>query len=95
MSPSYPEIMAEKDRQRRAKESASSRLAEARAEDEINTLHGIRDSLEKRVKQAEETARRADARALAAEKESSRSFLVSVAAVAVSVVAIIVSVLVR
>ena len=93
--PSYSEIMAEQERQRRASESAAARRAEARADDESESLRGIRDSLEKRVRQAEEAAQRADARALSAAKQAKMSFWISVIAVAVSVIGIIVSALVR
>lgn len=93
--PSYSEIMAEQERHRRASESAAARRAEARADDESESLRGIRDSLEKRVRQAEEAAQHADARALSAAKQSKMSFWISVIAVAVSVVGIIVSALVR
>ena len=92
---SYQEIMAEQERHRRASESAAARRAEARADDESESLRGIRDSLEKRVRQAEEAAQRADARALSAAKQAKMSFWISVIAVAVSVIGIIVSALVR
>lgn len=92
---SYQEIMAEQERQRRSAESAAARRAEARADDESESLRGIRDSLEKRVRQAEEAAQRADARALSAAKQAKMSFWISVIAVAVSVIGIIVSALVR
>lgn len=92
---SYQEIMAEQERQRRSAEAAAARCAEARADDEAESLRRIRDSLEKRVRQAEEAAQHADARALSAAKQAKMSFWISVIAVAVSVIGIIVSALVR
>lgn len=92
---SYQAFMAEQERQRRSAESAAARRAEARADDEAESLRGIRDSLEKRVRQAEEAAQHADARALSAAKQAKMSFWISVIAVAVSVIGIIVSALVR
>lgn len=92
---SYQTFMAEQERQRRSAEAAAARRAEARADDESESLRGIRDSLEKRVRQAEEAAQHADACARSAKKEAARSFIISVIAIAVSVVGIIVSALVR
>lgn len=93
--PSYSEILAEQERKRRAAESAASRRTEARADQEIEALFRICESLEKRVEQAEEAAQHADACSRSAKKEAARSFIISVIAIAVSVVGIIVSALVR
>ena len=93
--PSYYEIMAEQERQRRAAEAAAARRAEARADQEIEALFRICESLEKRVRQAEEAAQRADARALSAAKQAKISLWISIASIFVSAAGSVISVLVR
>lgn len=93
--PSYSEIIAEQERKRRTTESAAARRAEAREDQEIEALFRICDSLEKRVRQAEEAAQRADARALSAAKQAKMSFWISVASIFVSAAGSVISVLIR
>ena len=93
--PSYSEIMAEQERQRRAAEAAASRRAEARSEEQLKAIQSIAESAQRRADIAMQEAASAQARAVSAKKESRRSFIISVISVVISVLGILASLLMR